>query len=554
MYYAKERRTEQPIAASKAYRWGNYRCPTCNAEVSLRSGKYRDAHFAHKPGQGKPECEEFHPSDDLRHPWRTTEPYQGPPIDPLRLSIELEPEYDARRGPRKWLLRLTVPKSPDEHGRVSINCGGGDVKKITLSKLALGPQTYLADPAAQDFGASWVSPEVRPPYRAAIEHRIPGLTSRVANVFGAARAKLKPQSNILRWGESYYLVWPVEKPIAFPPSILNHEFAANRSWCCSLIGLPDKADPEIAAWLTQTCDLPIAPSKREWALLYPAPYAVDDDGNLQVSSGAKLILAIKPIDDGALGKVMGSVGQTSASTTLTATSRHFIKIAVPEQMAQKPVYLAWDEAFLAAVIAKPYPNAASEPTVLLEFEKGASKESAPLHRARCRELLALVRLGQRNLSGVRSHPLLRGHLCWRRNGQFEWEREELDFSSAVSQPANNDARLPLQRIDRINSALQDRSIDVSLDFGAFGRFCTTAVVQEIQQTASFHIRPDLRQRMEWLCKASGAFVNSQHCPVGRLNDDALLLHFSRVVVPTALTAHRRAVERELRTVARTASS
>ena len=411
MYYAKERTTGVIIGPSKAHRWGNYRCPTCNAEVFLRSGKYRDAHFAHRPGQGKPDCEEFHPSEDLRHPWRTTdEPYQGPPIDPLRLSIELEPDYDARRGPREWLLRLTVPKSPDAHGRVSIDCGGGDVRNINLSKLAIGAQTYLADPAAQDFGASWISPDVRPLYRAAVEQRIPGLNSRVANVFGAARAKLKPQSNILRWGESYYLVRPGDRPITFPASILNHEFAANRGWCCSLIGLPHKADPEIAAWLRQTCDLSIAPSKREWALLYPPPYAVDDDGNLQVNSGAQLILAIKPIDDGAPGKVIGSVGQTSASTTSTGTSRHFVEVTVPEQMAQKPVYLAWDEAFLAAVIAKPYPNGLSEPSVLLEFEGGAVKESTPLHRVRCRELLTLVRFGQRILSGARSHPLLRGNL------------------------------------------------------------------------------------------------------------------------------------------------
>jgi hypothetical protein len=554
MYYAKERRNGQIIAASKAHRWGNYRCPTCNVEVSLRSGKYRDAHFAHKPGQGKPECEEFHPSDDLRHPWRTTETYQGPPIDPLRLSVELEPGYDAHRGPRKWLLRLTVPKSPDEHGRVSIDCGGGDVKTITLSKLALGPQTYLADPDAQDFGASWVSPEVRPPYRVAVEHRIPGLSSRVANVFGAARAKLKPQSNIFHWGESYYLVWSVDKPITFPASILNHEFAANRGWCCSLIGLPNKADPEIAAWLTQTCDLPIAPSKREWALLYPGPYAVDDDGNLQVSSCAQLILAIQPVDDGAPGKVIGSVGQTTASTTLTGASRHFVEIAVPEQMAQKPIYLAWDDAFLATVIAKPHPNAATGPAILLEFEGGAAKESAALHHVHCQELLALVRLGQRTLSGVRGHSLLRGHLCWRPNAQFEWECDELDFSSAGGQASQNDALLPSQRIDRINSALQDHSIDVSLDFGAFGTFHATAVPQDIGHTSSFRIQPDLRQRLEWLCKASGAFVNSQHRAVGLLNDEALLLHFSQVAVPRALAAHQRAVEHELRRAAKMVSS
>ena len=116
--------------------------------------------------------------------------------------------------------------------------------------------------------------------------------------------------------------------------------------------------------------------------------------------------------------------------------------------------------------------------------KGAQQRKAP----RCIACVAgnswhWSALGQRNLSGARSHPLLRGHLCWRRNGQFEWEREELDFSNAASQPSNNDARLPSQRIDRINSALQDRSIDVSLDFGAFGRFYAPAVPQEIRQTS-----------------------------------------------------------------------
>ena len=304
----------------------------------------------------------------------------------------------------------------------------------------------------------------------------------------------------------------------------------------------------------QTCDLPIAPSKREWGLLYPAPYAVDDDGNLQVTSGAQLILAIKPIDDGAPGNVIGSVGQISASTTLTGTSRHFVEIAVSEQMAQKPVYLTWDDAFLAAVIAKPYPNEASEPAVLLEFEGSAASESAPLHRVRCRELLALVRLGQRNLCGACSHPLVRRHLCWRRSGQSEWEREELEFLNPRAEPSNTSARLAARRIDRINSTIHDRLIDVGLDFGAFGTFFAAAVPQEKGQTVSFQIRPDLRQRMEWLCKASGSFVNSQHRPVGLLNDEALLLHFSRVAVRPALAAHRRAVERELRTSAKAVSS
>jgi len=557
VYYAKKRGTGEIVAAGKASRWGSYRCPTCNVEVLLRSGEERVAHFAHKPGQGKPECEQFHPSEDLRHLWyNTPDAYQGPAIDPLRLSIELEPDYDSRRGPRKWVLRLTVPKSPDEHGLVQIDCGGGDAKKIALSKLVLGTQTYLADPAAPDFGANWVSPEVRTPYRAAIEHRIPGLSSRVANVFGASRLKLKPQSNVLCWGESYYFVWPADRPIAVPASILNHVLAVNRDWSCCLIGLPHKADAEIAAWLGQTCDLPIVRSKREWALIYPPPYAVDDDGNLQVSSAAQLLLAIRPThgDGGSAGKVNCTAGQVSAFTTLTGTDQHFIEITIPEHTTQKPVHLTWDDASLATVIAKPYPAAASEPAILLEFEGAGVTESAPLHSVSCQELLGLVRLAQRRLFGVRAHPLLRGQLCWRRNGQFEWEREELVFSNAATHSPDSSVRLTAQRIDRINTTLQDRSIDVDLEFGAFGRFYASAVPQEGWRPAAFHIRRDLRQRIEWLCKVSGAFATSQHRPVGLLDDKALLLHFSGISVPAALAAHWRALDHELRTAAKAISA
>lgn len=550
MYHAKKRRTGQIISATKASPWGSYRCPTCNAEVSLRSGNYRATHFAHKPGQGKPECEEFHPSDDLSHSWRQADPYHGPAIEPLRLSIELEPDYDARRGPRKWGARLTVPKSPDEHGVVQIDCGGGDVRKITLSKLFLGSQTYRVDPAAPDFGVSWVSPDVRQPYRSAVEHRIPGLSSRVANVFSAAGgAKLKPQTNVLHWGESYYLIWREGKSIALPSEILVHALATNLGWCCSLVGLPDKADPEIAAWLTQACDLPLARAKREWALLYPPPYAIDDDGTLQVPSASQLFLAIKPIDDegGDENEITCVVGQYSGSTTLRDTSRHLIEITISDQAAQKPIYLRWDDANLATVSAKSYPDAAHEPTVALKFDGTEATEPVALHRVRCQELLEQVRFGRRRISEIRGHPVLTGSLSWRRADQFEWQKEEIAFAETVGSIS-----LPTgeQRLERINAILQDRSVEIELDFGAYGAFHSFWKAADRTHSKEFKISRDLRARIEWLCKASGGFVMPEHGPLQALDDRSLLRHLFKLPVPSALLAHRRALEHELRDIAK----
>ena len=145
MLYAEIRRTGKIIPAAKASRYGEYRCPTCKAEVFLKAGQIYIAHFAHMPGQGKPECEDYHPPEDLRRQWETPSPQPSTQkIEGLLLSIELEPDHDARHGLRRWGLRLTVPKSYDSHGEIRMDLGDGDVRRISLTTLLLGSQTYRA--------------------------------------------------------------------------------------------------------------------------------------------------------------------------------------------------------------------------------------------------------------------------------------------------------------------------------------------------------------------------------------------------------------------------
>jgi hypothetical protein len=60
----------------------------------------------------------------------------------------------------------------------------------------------------------------------ALEHRIPGLSRRVANVFTAAAAQnWSPQIGVLRWGDSYHFVWSENQPITFPMAISVHALA-----------------------------------------------------------------------------------------------------------------------------------------------------------------------------------------------------------------------------------------------------------------------------------------------------------------------------------------
>jgi hypothetical protein len=541
MFYAKERRTEKIVPAAKASLYGDYRCPTCKAEVFLKRGEIYRNHFAHMPGQGKPECDDYHPPEDLRRQWQTsTGESKDLPVEGLSLGIELEPEVDTH-GPRKWGLRLTVPKSHDGRGEVRIDLGGGDIRKIALATLSLGARSYRAHPPAPDFGAVWVSPEVPATYRAAVEHRIVGFSANLATVFSAVPQKLKPQTNALRWGESYYFVWRNDMRMAFPESLNLHTLAENLGWRCSLAALPDKADPEIAAWLAKICDLQIARAKREWALVYPPPYAIDDDGNVQVATASKLLLAIKPIDSEHEAAITCQAGQQLHALRLKNSNHSFVQLVVTEHAKALRIHLAWDGMALNSLVAKPYPEIA-EPAVLLEFEGGSARRQAFMHHAMCDALLMQVRRNESRLSAIHAPTTLPGQLRSRRAGQLEWDQEELTFAS----PRGQDVSASVDQIARINGALQDKQRDVSLDFGAFGSFIAHAIAEAKARPAVYRIPRGLRGRIEWLCKASGAFVDGRHRPLNVLDDSALVSHLSSFPSPAWLVVHRRAVEHELR--------
>lgn len=546
MLYAEIRGTGKIIPAAKASPYGDYRCPTCRADVFLKAGQIYVAHFAHMPGQGKPACDDYHPPEHLRRQWETPSPQPTPQkIDGLRLGIELQPHHDSRRGPRQWTLRLTVPRSYDPHGEIRMDLGGSDVRRISLTKLLLGAETYSADPSSLEFGATWVSPEVRPEYRQAVEHRIAGLDPPGMTVFAAVPQRLKPRRTSVSWGESYYFVWRCDRAIEFPSSLLRHALADNRGWSCCLLALPDKADPDVAAWLEKHCDLQVVPARREWALIHPPPYGVDDDGNVHVHSAASLLLAIKPVDDA--GEIICISGEQFGSLRLSGAERHVVEIGVEQQKSPQPIHLSWDAMPLNSLSAQAYPEPALEPAVFVEFGLGPNKTHLSLHRASCQARLMRVREAQEQVSGLRADSRLRGKLLFRRADQFDWETEELSLPRPNATPIGN-APFPATQIARLNAVLKDRSLDVVVDFGSYGAFVADASAAAVSARAHVRIPRQLRGRIEWLCKASHAFVDAERRPIYTLDDAELLRHLATLKTPIALLANRRAVERDLRRI------
>jgi hypothetical protein len=548
MLYAEIRRTERIITAAKASRYGEYQCPTCKAEVFLKAGDVYVAHFAHMPGQGKPECDDYYPPDHLRRQWGTP-PAQptSHKIDGLALSIELEPDHDSSRGLRRWSLRLTVPKSYDIRGQIRIDLGGGDKRPISLTALADGARTYTADPAAPDFGAAWVSPDVRPEYREAVTHRIAGLNTAGATAFAVVPQKLKPRCGSLRWGASYYFVWRSDLPLNFPSNIERRALGENRGWSCCLLVLPDKSDPDVAAWFEKASNLQIIAGRSRWALIYPPPFGTDDDGNLNVHSSGNFLLAIKSIDDE--GELTCLTGQQSNSVRLAGGRRHLVEIGVGQQRSPRPIHLAWEEMPLNSLASRAYPEPILEPAVLFEFIHGSQKTQMPLHWTSCKAQLVRVRLGDELIVGVSGNHRLRGTLLFRQVGVVDWQSEDLNLSQAYASKSGDRISLPSSKVDRVNAVLKDRSLETEIDFGPFGTFVVGAVAVAEATSPPIRLPWQLGRRIEWLCKASGAFLDTRRRPIQSLDDAALLGHLSTIKLPAALLVNQRALQRELRQIA-----
>ena len=402
--------------------------------------------------------------------------------------------------------------------------GGGDVRRILLTTLLPGSQTYRADLATIEFGAAWVSPNVRPEYRQAVEHRIAGLNPVGVTVFAAVPRKLKPRCSALRWGESYYFVWRGDGSREFPLSLLRHALADNRGWSCCLLALPHNADPNIAAWLENTCDLQVTPARREWALIHPAPYDLDDDGHLQIHSAATLLLAIKPVD--AEGEITCVSGQQSASLRLSGAGRHVVEIGIGRQTTPRPIHLIWDSLPLNSLAAQAYPELTAEPAVFVEFGLLPRKMHVALHRASCHARLLHVRTADEQVSGIHANSRLRGTLRFRHAGEFEWQSEDLNFPRSDALTAMGHTSLPSTQITRLNGLLKDHAVDVAIDFGAHGLFFANALAAAEIARPNVRIPRRLRARIEWLCKASRAFVDAERRPVNSLDDAALLRHLS----------------------------
>lgn len=551
MEHARDRRAGRLIGTHEAVSGRFYTCPVCSAEVFLRRGRKYLHHFAHRSGRGKSECELFHPSDDVGYTWaRSSNPNNGvassPAVSPLLLSIQLEPETLVRgKHLRRWSLSLTVPKSHDEHGKVTIDFGGGVTKTLALSRLSLQSQTFPADLDAQEFGARWISPEVRQEYRSAIDERIPGLDRTLINAFAPSAQKYKPRIESLSWGGSYYFVWHEDCVDEFHRNLSSLPLDPQTKWRCALVTLPDEEDAELKAWLDEYVGLGFTQRKRAFGVVFPAPCGIDIFGRPLVPSIGTFLLGLNlgNAENGSGNKFSCSHGSETVSVSISDHDRHLFEASI--NLGKNGLSLQLDDSPLPALAALNGASDVAFPEVILELRAregaGTGTEHARLHRRRANTILRKVRSGLWDIAGISYPSGVGACLRWRVPPSLDWVELVLPSVSGGKAVLNASK----SEISQFNSIFCNKSYDVQFDCGAFGVFYDSAIQSDARDEAILVISPQVRRRMIWICKSAHLFTDELKTPIGRLSDTALAALISSLRVKPELLAHKAAIVRSL---------
>lgn len=533
MYYAREVRSGSDVGADQAVSGRSYLCPVCRAPVSLRDGRYRVAHFAHRPGVGRAECELYHPA------WGQPaspipEQLTGHQLDqaqtahtaPLELSIELSPPLNARAAQRRaWGLCVTVPQSGDGRGKIRLDTGSFGYREIGLANLMASKRSYPVDPEAQVFRAVWASPDVARGYAEAVTERLEGLAREKISVFVATSDKTKPRAASLSWGASYYFIRPKTLPYDLPPSLITRQLAPLSQWECSLVTLPEYAqDLSLERWLQENTGLFVTTEKRRWGIVYPPPFALNPDGQitLPADSHIELLLFADPIEGHNNSVITARVGQSSESLEIARGRWGNLSVRTSEPFANAAVRLDWDGHQLPDIV-RTQPSTASTIEVTLEISTdGETDDCFPLHYQTAADALALSRPKSDCRARLNIPSGLAGVIRYRaQNGIWvETPAAVADLSVISKQP----------------------DLEIEIDFGPFGFISLAPLKQVVVQ------RPlpcELRQKLLWFCKASSAYKTRAGAIIADASDEELREHFRAIIPAAYLVAHHRSLLHEM---------
>ena len=318
MRYARIGKSLRDVDATDAAQRADYLCPSCGGRVFLRDGYVRDAHFAHYPGAGSDQCEEYHPGASAGLEAATVAAVEDGP-DELGLCVQF-----ARDALDDWSIVLRIPEmtvaelagaslATLQQGALEVFADGARVQRLAALDVrpGVGVAAAVVPPNAGHYRVATVGrwPNSIDLSRWNAEAR--GLAL-VGTLFRRRRGewtRLRPRS-IVHWGEALLLLAdrrcqpPRDCGVARDATLGS----VRGSWQAWRITLPSRPSEAVEDWLDRLGHLALPPASELKLLSVPRSFS-DSGRTPQFYRG-----------DAVLAKITAPAGEATEALTIFAGS------------------------------------------------------------------------------------------------------------------------------------------------------------------------------------------------------------------------------------------
>lgn len=391
------------------------------------------------------------------------------PARPGEITLNLRLSSSGR--PFAWGLELAIPLGDCDTGQVSIDVGGRE-GLLNCGATRGGVGRLSAEPAVDDYSVLSISPEAGK-LGLTLERTCRALSTTHAAAFEASEIladRPLPRCLSLSWGHAYVFVWHSSQPIQVPQELDPEFLQPNEEWLAAVLYMPQFPNSFIEQWVARQTALPISVPEYQIDLIWPASARSITGGYATATAGTPILCFVRraPATDATAPAVLYvDYGGERRAAGISNVDEPFFQVSSDWKGALQLTYKEDRSARLTVEGRRPtalrptsvvfsgvLPNGQDTKVELLD-------ENASVWFEDVRDA-TLVLNAVEIPNGVRGSVSVHEAGEWKEVLQLLPDKRVVDGGFKYGPPHSSST-------EKLSSILRDKSQEVWIDFGAFGR-------------------------------------------------------------------------------------
>lgn len=493
MDYAINKITGALVSAARASKHSRYVCPVCQKSVSLRWGRIRPPYFAHLPGYGTSDCDNFIPGH--------SSPSVKENINNIsKLHMELRLFIPMERGRGEWSLILVLPTCNSCRAKITLDVGGRS-QTIDMRSMVKSRQIG-AELSVKPYRIVSFAGEPDPEFVAKVERECPGLPSvgaAVFTAFGSGISKGFPLAQELRCTETFAFLWKSPVHPDFPDELEIKDLVSKLEWNLALVTIPENPSVETILWLKSFTHLPVVPARASVTAIWPFQIQNTSINQIECARSNIILLSanmVSAVSSGNDGPTMYAQGYSSLLSAIGVEKSPAFFTLNPGESELVGISGSNEEDISLLISFYSQANFSKKyPSIDLAFtKKNEVREIVSLHQRKCIDVAIEARRLGYKLEYLSMPPGVKG--IARIKGDVDVENLQLFADKHIAPHDKNMRLLPPDVLSKLDYYLSSLTCSFEIDFAGLGRISIPeSTPKKTDAERISYLSPGLRMRI-----------------------------------------------------------